>query len=876
MRKIGIDKHGPGASRPRSMRFLSTTTVVLLIAAFVLATTVSAPSARAASGLRKIASFPRPTGVGAIYANGNILLNPSSRRGYQISKSPATTVYEFDLDSLAILRKKEIPPISLAAAERKMDWFWIMDAPNNRMIFLVDDYAKTLEFPTLQTQKLAILDLGTLEVSEPKTLWPMGDSVAYSFSYDPPSQHIFMITGNQADAFGGALRVEERTLDGTLVGTEHPLSKCVGATDQQYSATTVRSLIERNFVYLNCYGSNRIQSQIVRIDLGDNSRLDSTDSEELFPALPGPLSTMFDPGSDRLFFLTANKGAGRGAWVFDGLRDSFLGVIATGESEGTDYSMGLDEATGRIYMQTRGGLVVADGRRTPLPGRLIFKDFKQTGFGKIQIDPVNRHVFLADVEGLSLPTTYSVLKDELPVSRDPDPGNPDSLTTDIDEKSGATDVNLAASARSFAVRSLTTGGAQRAAWNLSLGSLLSPEETDSLVGHFGVPPNLMTEAVPLDQGNRDLYLSRVRRVTLSSRNAEASAILADSDEPTTRDLSLAGQNWPYSSMDCLDPGDAPSSKADENSQTSVSCNSGTSAVWAASGGGKLLANTSTFSVSATASTGAVYRDPGRGLVSTSESILKGITIAGVIRIGELRTVAMTWAKGRKGSARGFFDRRLGDVSVDTNNDGVFDFYCGSGASASDRTCDLRTASSAIAKALEGKASVSFPDPDPSYSKGSPGGYQAVIQKNSFQSYSERSLNDDDTPEVVGMQIVFFADAKAGRSRQVLQLAGVQAEAHYGIYQLPGTSSANSDPEGFSDQTIGTSFKLQPSVQGDQIAAAAPVLGVSKAAFDRIVERIAAGWGFLIASASDALKLAALWMLFLLPLYLIGRRRFIAV
>ncbi|HVF12068.1 MAG TPA: hypothetical protein VNA87_03185, partial [Actinomycetota bacterium] len=733
----------------------------------------------------------------------------------------------------------------------------------------------------VETDKLALMDLSTLEVSEPKLLWPSGDYVPLSFSYNPPTQRLYMIVRHLGDAFEGALQVEERTLDGALVGQPHTLPKCAGATDSHYPATTARSLIEPSFLYLNCYGSNGVQSQIVRIDLGENSKLDPGDAEEIFPALPGPLSTIFDPGSDRMFFLTANRGAGRGAWVFDGLRDSFLGVIATGDTEaGQDYSIGLDESTGRIYMQTPAGFVIADGRRTPLPGRLLFKEFAGNGFNRIQVDPVKRQIFVADVEGLSLPTRYKVLKDSIPVSFDPRTGDPDSLTADVDEKSGLTDVNLAASARAFAVRSLTTGGTQRAAWNASIGTLVSPDDRPELSA-------LMDDTVPLDAGNRDLYLARIRKVALAGRDTEASAIFAEADDATASDIRYIdrtsendsikreGLNWPYSPTSCIDSGQTPSSTVDDRSPTSASCDSGASAVFASTGADKLVSLDSTFSVSATASTGAVYRDPMLGLVAFSEAVIQGISIANVVRIGELRTVATTWAKGRKGRAGAKFDRRLGDVSVDTDGNGTFDFHCGSGMSAGNRSCDLTSASAAIAKALEGKASIVFPEPDPTFSKGSSGGYQSVIEKQRFQSYSDRSLNDDDSPEVVGMQIVYYADAKAGRSRQVIQLAGVQAESHYGIYLLPGTSG-NSDLGSSVGDTFG-SWNLTPSISGEPIdSAVVPVLGVSKARFDRVIEKIAAGWRFLLASASDAIKLGALWLLFLLPLYLISRRRFITV
>ncbi|MFN2611426.1 MAG: hypothetical protein ABR507_11240 [Actinomycetota bacterium] len=826
-----------------------------LLLAFVLFSGILGRSAFAYSAITKDSTFPRPSGDGAIGASGNVMLDPATRRGYRISRLETTVLTEFDLDTLQVLRTTDIPKISEAPAQRSTDWMWALDTVHNQMHFLIDTYEGSLE-----TKKLVSLDLGSLKPTDPLTLWPNADSVPLSFTYHQESDRYYMLVRNQADALGALLQVEERSFDGTLIG-QHRLSSCFGALDFHYSPTTSRSSIDPSVLYVDCYNSSGIQSQVVRIHLGTNSQLDDVDPEDVFPAVPGPLSTIFDPGSDRIFFLTANKGAGRGAWVFDGLKSSFLGVIATGDTEaGQDYSIGLDQTSGRIYMQTPAGLVVADARRTPLPSGLIFKDFAGNGYGRVSVDPVIRRLFVPDASDSNasgLPQRYQVLRDGIALSVDPKPGNPDTLTTDVDEKDGRTDVNLAAGGSAFGLRSLTTGGLQRGVWNLALGNT-APEDLPSI--------DTTLSSLPIDPGNRDLFVSRVSKVSMADAETEASVIPIAPDDATLGDFRNRSVDWPFTSTTCTDSEGNPAHATGDHDLAGVSCDSKAKAVWGSAGSGT-LESPQDLKVRSTFASSSIYRDPTRGLVANSQAILRGISIGPSIRIGELRTIAETWARGRPGKAHGSFTRTINDVQIDTNQDGVFDVSC-------QDACDLNQALSAMASTLAGKASITFPEPDDTFKNGSPGGFQAVIQKQRFLSYSERSLNDDDSPEVVGIEIIYYGDAKAGRSRQVFQLAGVQAESHYGIYLLPTNESVFSDPA--ADPVIsfapGSSAIDGSEITVDPLAASAGEPGHS--IFDKIIKRVLAGWRLFRSRPGDAAMMVITLTFLLLPIYMIQRRRFV--
>ncbi|HLF70324.1 MAG TPA: hypothetical protein VI541_05150, partial [Actinomycetota bacterium] len=234
---------------------------------------------------------------------------------------------------------------------------------------------------------------------------------------------------------------------------------------------------------------------------------------------------------------------------------------------------------------------------------------------------------------------------------------------------------------------------------------------------------------------------------------------------------------------------------------------------------------------------------------------------GKVRLAELSTEAQTWAKGRRGSADSSFDRRIVGLQVDADGDGVFEDVCD--------VCSVDAAREAMNRALIGVGSVDFPSPDGEYLDGSPGGFQAVVEKDRHQFYADRALNDDDSQAVVGLMFFLQSDARAGRSRQIVQIAGVQAESHYGIYLLP--TAASSQREEVRNDLLERVIERVPATPDPP--APPPSLPIkAKEIIDRFVERVAQGWRVFVAKPGDALLMAALLSFLLLPLYLVSRRR----
>lgn len=842
----------PGASRLRLRRAILR---ILLIALCAPAAFAAMPGgdAGAESGLRKVGTLDRRTGLDSLAANGNILIDAAARRGWQAALHQGRMLlFEVDLDSLKLLSTTQIPELMPAVTTAgPTEWQWKLEAGRRRIVAI----ERTID-PQMRVEahRLITIDLRTKQVTQGPLLWPGSTRFPMAMATFGGGETIYLMTRAPAEIAGRSrLWLEERAIDGTR-RFEYLLDDCFNAQDMQYAPVLARSALQPNTVYLTCYGPGNVQSQVVRVTVssGGPSRV------EVFPGVPGPLSAQFDPGSDRVFFLTTNGGAGRGAWVFDGLRSSFLGVIASGDNRigASDYAMGIDPATGRLYMETPAGLLVADARRTPLPAGLLFREYAGQVIGSIHVDPATRRVFVPspfvkNPQGQS--TEYLILKDSIRVSKDPPAGSPDALTADVAERTGVTDVNYTGGARAYAIRALTTGGAQRMVWNVALGQF-SPEDR----GFDTAAATVAT--VPLDQSNRDLYAARVRGVSIGNATSEAAAAFGDADTGTMRDAAGAGVSWPFPASECRDDTGKPAEQSATGS--AVSCDLAATAVTGSSSlTGAAADEGAMLATRAAVAFGNVTRNDRDGLVARAIAVVQDISIGGRVRIGEIRAEAMTRAKGRPGSAAGAFERFIENVRIDIDGNGTVDFTCDQ--------CRPQSVAAAIEQAMPGQIKVEFPQPDPAWFGGSQGGYQAVVQKETFRGYAEKTLNDDDTPEVTGMQLTFFADARAGRSRQVVQLAGVQAESHYGIYLL---GSDAPDPEPEPEPTVAPVPTIAPTVA--PVPAGPPPAAVkgTKTVTETFVERIAAGSALALAKPKDALLLATLWLFLGLPAYLIWRRR----
>jgi hypothetical protein len=845
---------GPGAHSPRSAFCGRRVRAVMAVTVAMLALLTEPTSASEGIARRgHINRFPGGSGMGA---SGNILVDGPARRGYQISREPDQSALNvYDLDTLHVIRHGTFPVIEAAETiAGPTQWMMGFDSGKKRIFA----FEKVPGAPFRDDFLLLNLDLKSITASRSAPLWTASSRVPIALSYHQPSGHVYimsrLLTGGPAGR--GVYFAEERRTDGSLVW-EKMLPACFAATDNQYAPTIVRSILEPSKIYLNCYNSGAVQGLIIRITLGGDG---NPSSDEVFPGVPGALSTMFDTGSDRMIFLTTISGAGRGAWVFDGKRSSFLGVIATGDERpgAIAYSMGLDQDRGRLYMQTAAGILVADVRRTPLASGLLFRKFAAEGVGAIEVDPVNHQFFVPEFRIEGQPERYTVYSDEIPSFRSANHESPDDLTTDVEERNGVTGVNYSAGGRAFGGRILVTGGLQKGTWNAALGPF-STEDT-------GI--NQLWRAIqsaPVSQSNRELFTARVEGVSLTNDSADASAIAADADRGSRQDVATAldaakqPMAWPVISADCDDTSSNPGATHGAQTGSGATCDV-ESAAASATAGAVIASPGAEVSARTFSAMSSIQREAARGIVSRSIATVSHISIMETVWIGSLTTSAEAWARGRRGKAGAILDRVLADVRIDANHDGTPEYSC--------TVCSIESVQDRMNAALGGQAAVEFPRPDPAYfPNGSPGGYQAIIQKEHFREFAERALNDDDTLEVPGMQLIVYSDGRAGRSRYVVQFAGVQAEAHYGIYLLPNEATPPPPP------TVGpVAPPPAPAPQATIAPPPPPPAPTKRSIVDHLARRIADGIGVAVARPADAALTASLLGFFALPGYLLWRRR----
>jgi hypothetical protein len=358
-------------------------------------------------------------------------------------------------------------------------------------------------------------------------------------------------------------------------------------------------------------------------------------------------------------------------------------------------------------------------------------------------------------------------------------------------------------------------------------------------------------------------LARVSRASLTTDSVDATSIGAYADPGTLSDLGRAGQTagasqqvWPFSEATCHD--DGGQAKAATSTAASSSCDLKSGTVLAQAGLARPASLEGVTIGYASSSVSSLHLPTG-GMGTVAQAIVKDVDILDRVHIGSLETDASTWAHGLPHTAGARLVRTFSNVQIDTNGDGTPDFSC--------TVCEPDAVAAAANAALLGTASVTIPGVDKAfYPNGSPGGYQAVIEKDRYQSYADRSLNDDDELEVPGLQIVLYNDAHAGRTRHVVQIAGVEAESHYGIYLLP-TGETQPPPPIVTPPAV----TLPPVVP----AKVTPPSPVTRSFVERVVTKLKQGIGFFATGARRAGLLGALWLFLLLPVYLGVRRRLIA-
>jgi hypothetical protein len=670
-----------------------------------------------------------------------------------------------------------------------------------------------------------------------------------------------------------------------------------------------------------------------------------TGQEAAFPLSRPVTDVLVDGGGGRLLFRSFDAGGqtwwvfDTATRRFAGALAAVLTVDRFGagidETTGRLYMLVPDYVAtdhGRAF-GVRGGLQTADTRLDPVPpAENVAPELAYPAVFRIQVDPATRRVFVRRGQyGASsrfvYPNTqpsaparvephYLVLRDDRPVPTRVVEGAEDDrrFTTNVAEADGVTKASYQASGSGYGARTLLIGGLG-AATERSAGGALAPDcsndDREVVAGEVesAALSDVSASATAASLGADGRTEEQAGRLVSSCNQDHASGAPAtsplefdgpdegeDSDFRTqcTGDDDPAERRPPDARL-----GDAlklPQSRA--AFAADVDCRQSATAVAATAtgavatpparlGGGTVAgqavpgADAPVVKVGHAESKVTVERAKAGGVVVKVDSVARNVEIAGIGRIGVVRSEATSAAAGRDGTARGTFARTVCAVDIPAV---LTTPQCLSDSA-------LAELEAKFAERFSGQAELRFRSPEPELLAGSVSGFRSAVQRRAIDLFQDSSISKDDSLAVPGAELVFFRgdSPEAGAGRQIVHLAGAQAGASYGIACLygqgprggcaTGTGEGEDDasPE-FTAPTVGPDGNLTGGAYSDGTGT-----GGSGARGRSLLERIRDAVTLPLRIAADVARLlfsdprefglmAAVWALLYLPCYLGERRR----
>jgi hypothetical protein len=504
-----------------------------------------------------------------------------------------------------------------------------------------------------------------------------------------------------------------------------------------------------------------------------------------------------DPLGDRVVIVPSGGTTNR-IYVFDVFRRSWTGSVPMGAS---NMIGGIaDPTTSRFFVLDQGvdadpslsPVLITEGDHLPVPqGKRHSLGAYLRSRGHPTFDPVKRRLFVRGPDfqewngttAAPAPNHLRVYEDKVPlpqgiIEEDPDEG------THPPEIPGRTPVSFSGLASAYGSREIFVGG-RRATTG-------------------GRDPS----------GTEQNFYAWVKRTLLDSTVSRASATRSEfqdsDDDPDPPPVSTISE--------CRD--DTGEVKAASNPGSSVSCDLDNLITTAnATASQENSPSQSPVGVASSYSTVTVKKDPVLGTVAEATAVARGINIAGLIQIGEVRVVATAVAKGAAGTADSEFKTTIKDfVSVP----GGLSCGIGNERGIAGQPCDPNAVAAEINRVFQGRIQAQVPQRDEtSEVKKSDGGAQAIVIRDPYYFWSEKNVNDDDQQEVPGLQLTIYNDQREA-SRQVIQLAAVLLEAHY-LIGLPDEETNQNgsltikltDPSDPPKPLAGGVFEVYSDKDGDE-------------------------------------------------------------
>lgn len=582
---------------------------------------------------------------------------------------------------------------------------------------------------------------------------------------------------------------------------------------------------------------------------------------DAFYPMPGAVGdgvTVADRLTRRLVIVSTLTG-GYIMRVFDTDHSRYVGAIK-GDSNPAGFT--TDAATGRLYFAGTGtgngtlgradlaALVPTQGetQADPFRGVLSAAPYPR----RMTFDAAGRRLYLPRRDISRSPAAYSiaVVRDDLPRYVEPPVSDPDANALDTVERPGLTDSNRSATARAFGADYQVVGGFTNLVQNTAgdTGSTLRP-------------------------GTRSLRQAYVKQASLGNDGSAALAVSAEEDRATDADRAgaNAGATFVPPAL-CADFGSTPTVRPVVVASAQVSCDLAkqqtvAAASYTAEDGVLLTTRGGGLPVPAPVQVGRssalvqMKRLGGSGPVAVNvTATAENVSVLGLVSFAKVSSTVAVATHGRSGTATA----ATPVVTVSGAEIG--------GKPACATPCSTDVLQATLNKALAGRAYVAFPPAMVTRSKR--GAFVSVTQDPWY--HAERVLDydkADDDYAVPAMTILVYLDRSA-KSRLVVDLAAVTADAAYRIYALDrftggppaaaGPAGSLLPPSGLVAPPPGAPGLVGGGTPADVAAGSAPQQG--------LMGEVAARLRLALRSPASALPLLLIWALLGLPEYLAARRR----
>ena len=748
-----------------------------------------------------------------------VVVDDASRRMYAVSGFERKIV-EYDLTPRVptVRRVGTISPLTLSPGA----WRWALD-PIRHRIYYLDDGGQC---PACQY--IHVLDLKTLnEIASYNLTQLIPHFIPEGLTYSSADRLLYMLGSVPGDPIHGQVAggsfvpylpaaVAAFDPDAGSAVWWKVIPQCLHVFTNVNSGATIARSRYQNALYIGCVRldpngtvSTPGESGLVRLLFTPRANVAQA---ALFPIDFFPISGTysnsqdvtgigdFDPVAERFYMLSVSE-LTPGAWVFDG-RDSawvgFLAGVTFGSHSGAPQALGVNPRSGHVLMDTgldsnHRGLIISDGRATPVPQGRVFPSFVSTQAGNLLIDPTTSRVFETATLTSNGTNRLFALEDDTPRAAPTPSVSYDTLTTDVPEGPN-TETTFSGSLNGYGSRVMLVGGTGGVVTSEAPALDEEPPIGASTLSVQGPDVWDRGSVLGLGPGDRGLFFGHVASIDVRGSGAAASAQAITPDPTTTADFTNEQngvnqtlgqpdgqtQAWPWPAATCLDGGGKPANPDTSGTGTEAKANcdlQGQKGSAISSIGDITLSDG--ISIGGSSFDGSAVRTAADGIVTTATAVARDIRIsvpgAGALTIGRIEAVARTSAHGRHHTAAVEWTRDIQHVTI-VDASGKPIFSCAT-------QCDTSAVEDAVHTWAGMKIAIRFPTP---LTMATPGGAFGGVQKATAQYYDGFVVNDDDTLSSPAAEITAYNDY-GQRSRVLIQLAAIEASSTYAISVLPPNS-----------------------------------------------------------------------------------------